>query len=57
MNKLTESELMQLRALCDLPDDEIDIVDIPEVTHMQNPQRGLHYYSPTLQTQASIDLD
>lgn len=56
MSTLTKTQLAELQALRDLPEEAIDTTDIPEVTAMQNPQRGLHY-SPPAQNQVPIYLD
>ena len=47
VTKLTPSQKAELDALMDLPDEEIDTNDIPEVLEWRNPRRGLFAGSPS----------
>ena len=42
-SELSEEVREQLRALADLPDDEIDTSDIPEVLDWSGAKRGMFY--------------
>lgn len=52
---LTPAQAAELSALADLPDDQIDTTDIPEVTDWRNAQRG-RFYRPVKQ-QITLRLD
>lgn len=41
VTKLTPSQKAELDALMNIPDEEIDTNDIPEVLEWRNPRRGL----------------
>ena len=47
VSDLTPSQRAELEALMDLPDDEIDTDDIPEILEWRNPRRGLFAGSPS----------
>lgn len=47
VTELTPSQKAELDALMDLPDEEIDTNDIPEVLEWRNPRRGLFAGSPS----------
>lgn len=55
---LTEEQVARLKALEDLPDDQIDFSDIPEAdeSFWQNAQRN-PYYQRALKRQLTIRLD
>ena len=47
VTELTPSQKAELDALMDLPDEEIDTSDIPEILEWRNPRRGLFADSPS----------
>ena len=46
MSDLTPRQRAQIESLKNLPDDQIDTSDIPEIAHFTNPRRGLFSGSP-----------
>ena len=47
VSDLTPGQRAELEALMDLPEDEIDTDDIPEILEWRNPRRGLFAGSPS----------
>lgn len=43
---LTEPQIKELEALATMPDEEIDLSDIPEITNWDNAVRGKFYRPP-----------
>ena len=57
--RLTEEDRLQLKALAERPDSEIDFSDIPEITEEQwkNAVRGRFYRPVKRQITARVDAD
>jgi len=56
-NRLTAKQRTELAALAALPDDRIDIVDIPEARDWSDAKRGLFYRPIKKQLTLRIDAD
>ena len=54
--KLIQAQIEELDALAALPDDQIDISDIPEVLEGANSIRGLFYKSVSERSKAIDEL-
>ena len=57
VTELTPSQKAELDALIDLPDEEIDKNDIPEVLEWRNPRRGLFAGSPSRKAEPKSRVD
>ena len=57
VTELTPSQKAELDALMDLPDEEIDTNDIPEVLEWRNPRRGLFAGSPSRKAEPKSRVD
>ncbi len=57
VTELTPSQKAELDALMDLPDEEIDTNDIPEVLEWRNPKRGLFAGSPSRKAEPKKRLE
>ncbi len=57
VTELTPSQKAELDALMDLPDEEIDTNDIPEVLEWRNPRRGLFAGSPSRKAELKSQVD
>ena len=57
VSDLTPSQRAELEALMDLPDDEIDTDDIPEILEWRNPRRGLFAGSPSRKAEPEPETD
>src|SRR5579872_2020580 len=56
-NQLTDEQQAELKALADLPDDQIDTQDIPEVSDWSKAKRGLFYRPIKQQITLRLDAD
>lgn len=56
-NKLTPAQQAQLDALADLPDEQIDTQDIPELPDWSGKKRGLFYRPVKQQVTLRLDAD
>lgn len=54
---LTEAQLAELAALAALPDDSIDLTDMPEVLDWSNAERGKFYRPVKQQVTLRLDAD
>ncbi len=54
---LTPEQIEDIRRLAELPDDQIDTSDIPEVTDWTNAVRGKYYRPVKQQITARLDAD
>ena len=57
VSELTSSQRAELDALMELPDEEIDTNDIPEVLEWRNPRRGLFAGSPSRKAEPKKRLE
>ena len=57
VTELTPSQKAELDALIDMPDEEIDTNDIPEVLEWRNPRRGLFADSPSRKVEPKKRLE
>ena len=57
VTELTPSQKAELDALMELPDEEIDTNDIPEVLEWRNPRRGLFAGSPSRRAEPKKRLE
>lgn len=57
VTELTPGQKAELDALMDLPDEEIDTSDIPEVLEWRNPRRGLFADSPSRKAEPKKRLE
>ena len=57
VTELTPSQKAELDALMDLPDEEIDTNDIPEILEWRNPRRGLFAGSPSRKAELKSQVD
>ena len=56
-SKLTKDQEEELRALKELPDDQIDTTDIPEVLDWSDARRGVFYRPVKQQITLRLDAD
>ena len=56
-NSISADELAELDALASLPDDAIDLSDIPEVTDWTGAKRGIFFTGPAEKVAVGIDSD
>ncbi len=54
---MTDQQKAELAALAAMPDDEIDITDIPEVTDWSNAERGVIYRLTKQRIALDLDAD
>mgnify|MGYP003573825491 CR=1 FL=1 len=57
MSKMTDEQRRELRHLAELPDEEIDTGDIPEVSEFTDAVRGRFYRPVKRQVTLRIDAD
>ena len=57
MSKMTDEQRQELQRLDELPDDEIDTSDIPEITDFSGAVRGRFYRPVKQQVTLRIDAD
>lgn len=56
-NKLTDLQRAELKALAELPDDQVDMSDIPELLDWSDSRRGAFYRPVKRQITLRLDAD